>query len=179
MVLVAQNFGEVILPTEPVVPTPIVPPDIALDAVATAEEASTAAPELGIVPPVPQSSCNKPVVTLNLILPTVRLLTMFSFRRMGRIHLLIRRMDAFSTFGMDVDTASYAITRRYLRDGYLPPPEAVRVEEFVTVKAFDYNYTPPSDETFAIHLESAPSKFGEGKRLQLLRIGIQGLHRTG
>lgn len=80
--------------------------------------------------------------------------------------------DKFSTFGMDVDTASYAITRRYLRDGLPPPAEAVRVEEFVN--AFDYNYTPPSDKAFAIHLEAAPSKFGEGKRLQLLRIGIQG-----
>ena len=80
--------------------------------------------------------------------------------------------DTFSTFGMDVDTASYTVMRRYLRDGHLPPSEAVRVEEFVN--AFHYNYTPPSDEAFGIHLEGAPSKFGEGKRLQLLRIGIQG-----
>ena len=80
--------------------------------------------------------------------------------------------DTFSTFGMDVDTASYTVMRRYLRDGHLPPSEAVRVEEFVN--AFDYNYTPPSDEAFAVHLEGAPSKFGDGKRLQLLRIGIQG-----
>ena len=80
--------------------------------------------------------------------------------------------DKFSTFGMDVDTASYTVMRRFLRDGLLPPSEAIRVEEFVN--AFAYNYTPPSDEAFAIHLEGAPSKFGEGKRLQLLRIGIQG-----
>ena len=80
--------------------------------------------------------------------------------------------DAFSTFGMDVDTASYSVMRRFLRDGLLPPSEAIRVEEFVN--AFDYNYTPPTDEAFAVHLEGAPSKFGEGKRLQLLRIGIQG-----
>ena len=80
--------------------------------------------------------------------------------------------DHFSTFGMDVDTASYSVTRRYLRDGLLPPPEAVRVEEFVN--AFNYNYEPPLHEAFAIHIEGAPSKFGEGKRLQLLRIGIQG-----
>lgn len=80
--------------------------------------------------------------------------------------------DKFSTFGMDVDTASYTVMRRFLRDGLLPPSEAIRVEEFVN--AFDYNYTPPTNETFAIHLEGAPSKFGEGKRLQLLRIGIQG-----
>ena len=80
--------------------------------------------------------------------------------------------DSFSTFGMDVDTASYTIMRRFLRDELLPPSEAIRVEEFVN--AFDYNYTPPTDVAFAVHLEGAPSKFGEGKRLQLLRIGIQG-----
>ena len=80
--------------------------------------------------------------------------------------------DNFSTFGMDADTASYAVMRRYLRGDLLPPADAVRVEEFVN--AFDYNYTPPTDAAFAVHIEGAPSKFGEGKRLQLLRIGIQG-----
>ena len=80
--------------------------------------------------------------------------------------------DHLSTFGMDVDTGSYSITRRYLMDGYLPPPEAVRVEEFVN--SFDYNLDPPSEDAFAIHIDGAPSKFGEGKRLQLLRIGLQG-----
>ena len=37
----------------------------------------------------------------------------------------------FSTFGMDVDTASYTQTRLKLRDNQLPDPETVRVEEFV------------------------------------------------
>ncbi|MDE0483447.1 MAG: von Willebrand factor type A domain-containing protein [Candidatus Poribacteria bacterium] len=80
--------------------------------------------------------------------------------------------EHLSTFGMDVDTASYSVTRRYLRDGHLPPREAVRVEEFVN--SFNYNYMPPSDGAFAVHIEGAPSRFGEGKRLQLLRIGVQG-----
>ena len=80
--------------------------------------------------------------------------------------------DNLSTFGMDADSASYAVTRRYLRDEHLPPPEAVRVEEFINT--FDYDYTPPTDAAFAVHLEGASSKFGTGKRLQLLRIGIQG-----
>ena len=80
--------------------------------------------------------------------------------------------DNLSTFGMDADSASYSVIRRYLQDGYLPPPEAVRVEEFVN--AFDYDYTPPTDDAFALHLEGASSKFGEGKRHQLLRVGIQG-----
>ena len=80
--------------------------------------------------------------------------------------------DRFSTFGMDVDTASYSVMRRYIQDGFLPPPEAVRVEEFIN--SFDYNYEPPFQEAFAVHIEGAPSKFGEGNRLKLLRIGIQG-----
>ena len=80
--------------------------------------------------------------------------------------------DHLSTFAMDVDTGSYSVTRRYLTDGYLPPSDAVRVEEFVN--AFDYSYNPPATNAFAIHIDGAPSKFGEGKRLQLLRIGLQG-----
>ena len=112
------------------------------------------------------------------------------FKDYGTNRFIDTRDDHLSTFGMDVDTASYAITRRYLRDGYLPPPEAVRVEEFVN--AFDYNYPPPWGKAFAVHIEGAPSRFGEGghlrlprdrkrlrlprdaEQLQLLRIGIQG-----
>ncbi len=80
--------------------------------------------------------------------------------------------DNFSTFAMDTDSASFAVMRRFLNDGNLPEPESVRVEEFIN--AFDYNYTPPTEEAFAVHIEGAPSKFGNGKRLQLVRIGIQG-----
>ena len=80
--------------------------------------------------------------------------------------------DNLSTFAMDTDSASYSILRRYLEDGHLPPTEAVRVEEFIN--AFDYNYPTPTEDAFAVHLECAPSKFGKGKRLHLLRIGIQG-----
>ena len=112
------------------------------------------------------------------------------FKDYGTNQFIDTRDDHLSTFGMDVDTASYSITRHYLQDGYLPPPESVRVEEFVN--AFDYNYPPPWGEAFAVHVEGAPSRFGEGGRLQvprdrrrlrfpqddeqlqLLRIGIQG-----
>ena len=80
--------------------------------------------------------------------------------------------DNMSTFAMDTDSASYSILRRYLQDEHLPPAEAVRVEEFIN--AFDYNYPAPTDEAFSIHLEGAPSNYGKGKRLKMLRIGIQG-----
>ena len=46
--------------------------------------------------------------------------------------------DPLSTFGADVDTASYTNVRRFLSQGQLPPRDAVRVEEFVNYFQFDY-----------------------------------------
>ena len=53
------------------------------------------------------------------------------FKEYGTNPFIDTEDEHLSTFGMDVDTASYSVTRRYLRDGHLPPSEAVRVEEFV------------------------------------------------
>ena len=36
-----------------------------------------------------------------------------------------------STFSIDVDTASYALVRRTLKEGVMPNPDAVRVEEMI------------------------------------------------
>ena len=78
--------------------------------------------------------------------------------------------DPFSTFAMDVDTASYSIARRFIEDGHLPDRDSVRLEEFVN--SFDYDYPPPADGAFAIHVDGAPSPF-IGSRAVLLRVGIQ------
>ncbi len=80
--------------------------------------------------------------------------------------------DALSTFGLDVDTGSYTVGRRYLRDGHLPPPESVRVEEYLNY--FDYGDPPPEKGDFAIHAEGAPSLYGEGERYYLLRFNLKG-----
>jgi hypothetical protein len=40
-------------------------------------------------------------------------------------------VDPITTFAMDVDTASYTLTRGWLNSGNVPPPDAIRVEEFV------------------------------------------------
>jgi Ca-activated chloride channel family protein len=81
--------------------------------------------------------------------------------------------DHLSTFAMDVDTGSYTLTRSYLRDtGTLPPPEAIRPEEFINY--FDMNYPlPDGDDAFAIHLDAAPAPFGYENHY-LLRVGVQG-----
>lgn len=48
----------------------------------------------------------------------------------------------FSTFSMDVDTASYANVRRCLVGGYLPDKGAIRIEEMLNY--FDYNLKKPT-----------------------------------
>jgi Ca-activated chloride channel family protein len=81
--------------------------------------------------------------------------------------------DHLSTFAIDVDTGSYTVMRRYISDGYLPPDESVRVEEYINY--FDQGYEPPAqgEGAFAVHIDGAPSRFG-GESYYLARIGIQG-----
>ena len=79
--------------------------------------------------------------------------------------------DHLSTFAVDVDTASYTLARRSIQGGNLPDPNSVRVEEFVNF--FDHGYPKPNERAFAIHLEGAPSQFGDDN-LWLMRVGIQG-----
>ncbi|MFQ6008550.1 MAG: von Willebrand factor type A domain-containing protein [Candidatus Zixiibacteriota bacterium] len=78
--------------------------------------------------------------------------------------------DHLSTFAIDVDDASYVMTRSYLERGYLPPDEAVRTEEFVN--HFKYNYQAPQETPFEVYFEGAPSMFGQN--CELLKIGIKG-----
>ena len=81
--------------------------------------------------------------------------------------------DHLSTFALDVDTSSYTIMRNYLSEGNLPPPESVRVEEYVNF--FDQGYpNPPAHQAFGINIDGAPSPFTQTERYQMLRVGIQG-----
>jgi len=79
--------------------------------------------------------------------------------------------DPRSTFSVDVDTASYSIVRRFLRDGQLPPKDAVRVEELINY--FPYAYEPPTGAVpFAVHMETAACPWRPAHRL--VRIGLKG-----
>ena len=78
--------------------------------------------------------------------------------------------EPLSTFSIDVDTASYANVRRFLRGGSLPPPDAVRIEELVNY--FPYDYAGPSNgEPFAFDTELSPCPWNDAH--QLLRIALQ------
>ncbi len=79
--------------------------------------------------------------------------------------------DRQSTFSIDVDTASYSNTRRFLDRNTLPPPDAVRIEEMLNY--FPYHDAPPPDASgapFAVHVEVAGCPWNAGHRLA--RIGI-------
>jgi len=79
--------------------------------------------------------------------------------------------DPRSTFSVDVDTASYSNVRRFLRDGQLPPKDAVRVEELINY--FPYAYEPPTGAVpFAVHMETAACPWKPTHRL--VRIGLKG-----
>lgn len=77
--------------------------------------------------------------------------------------------DPLSTFALDVDTGSYSVARNFLNNGTLPPPESVRVEEFVN--SFDYGYDDPRRDALGISLDGGPSPFDEDN--YLVRIGVQ------
>lgn len=80
--------------------------------------------------------------------------------------------EPVSTFSIDVDTASYANVRRFLREGRRPPTDAVRIEELLNY--FDYDYPAPASAStpFRPYVAVAPSPWSPGK--QLVHIGVQG-----
>jgi len=78
--------------------------------------------------------------------------------------------DPLATFSIDVDTASYANTRRYINQGSLPPIDAVRIEELINY--FDYADPEPVDgRPFAVNVELADAPWASDHRL--MRVGIK------
>jgi Ca-activated chloride channel family protein len=86
----------------------------------------------------------------------------------------IRPSDqGLSTFSIDVDTASYTNMRRFIESGAMPPPGAVRIEEFINY--FRYDYEPPSQDhehPFSVNVEVSQAPWAPAHRL--VRIGVKG-----
>ncbi|WBU59522.1 vWA domain-containing protein [Paracoccus albus] len=81
--------------------------------------------------------------------------------------------EPVSTFSADVDTASYAVVRDSLMSGYLPPAEAVRVEEMINY--FPYSYPAPDAQAGApFNASVAVMQTPWNADTQLVRIGLQG-----
>lgn len=86
--------------------------------------------------------------------------------------LRVTAQDPISTFSIDVDTASYGVVRSSLVNGYLPAPDAVRIEEMVNY--FPYAYEAPRQEgaPFASHVATFQTPWNSDTRI--VHIGLQG-----
>jgi Ca-activated chloride channel family protein len=80
-----------------------------------------------------------------------------------------------STFGIDIDTASYDFARRTIKDGRLPAGDTIRPEEFAN--AFRQQYPQPAGDGFSVTADGSrmPAWGGEdaSESVRLLRIGLQ------
>jgi Ca-activated chloride channel family protein len=80
-----------------------------------------------------------------------------------------------STFGVDVDTASYSNVRRFLNEGQLPPADAVRIEELVNY--FKYDDPQPAADApegcpFGVNVQIASAPWAPTHRL--VRVALKG-----
>ena len=81
------------------------------------------------------------------------------------------KSEPLSTFGLDVDTSSYALMRSSVSDQkHLPPKNSVRLEEFVNYFKYDYPQ-PKGDDPIAVDCELAACPWNAKHRL--LRLGVQ------
>lgn len=79
--------------------------------------------------------------------------------------------NPLSTFSIDVDKASYSNVRRFISQGQLPPPDAVRVEELVNY--FSYSYPQPKgNDPFSINTQYMTCPWNSNH--SLIHIGLQG-----
>ncbi len=101
--------------------------------------------------------------------------TQFNTEEYDRIYeneFLEALSNPLSTVSIDVDTASYSNARRFINESRLPPPDAVRIEEFINY--FNYDYPQPADEhPFSINIEHSAAPWNLDH--QLVHIGLQGL----
>ena len=80
------------------------------------------------------------------------------------------KASPFSTFGMDIDTASYGNLRKKVFNGRDIPVDSVRTEEMLNY--FDYDYVKPKgDDKFGVTVEMADTPWNEDTKL--LRIGVK------
>lgn len=93
------------------------------------------------------------------------------FQNYGVNPFIETSQDHFSTFALDVDTASYSLVRKYVQEANRPPAEAVRVEEFVNY--FQQDYALPANTAFGLYADGALSPF-HTDGTYILRVGVQG-----
>jgi Ca-activated chloride channel family protein len=95
-----------------------------------------------------------------------------TFKAFEENRLKITKEEPVSTFSIDVDTASYTYVRSLLEDGYLPDPDAVRIEELINYFPYDYKAPASIDTPFSSTMTVIPTPWNP--KTELLQIGIKG-----
>lgn len=80
--------------------------------------------------------------------------------------------DPVSTFSIDVDTASYSYVRRSLKEGFLPDPDSVRVEEMINYFPYDWPGPEAAGTPFNPTVSVMPTPWNEHTRL--MHVAIKG-----
>lgn len=80
--------------------------------------------------------------------------------------------DPVSTFSIDVDTASYSFVRRSLKDGVLPQPDTVRVEEMVNYFPYDWKGPNAAEMPFNTTVSVMPAPWNAEHKL--MHVAIKG-----
>ena len=140
-------------------------------------------PRVGAPPPPPPAPPPPPImmyapapsmVVPGAVMPRPPMAAQDTERYPGGVSNPIKQVaqEPVSTFSIDVDTAAYANTRRFLADGRVPPRDAVRVEELINY--FDYAYPLPATkaEPFRPFVAVAPSPWSKDR--EVIHIGLQG-----
>ncbi|RWB69423.1 VWA domain-containing protein [Mesorhizobium sp.] len=80
--------------------------------------------------------------------------------------------DPVSTFSIDVDTASYSFVRRSLKQGALPDPDTVRVEEMINYFPYDWKGPEAAATPFNSTVTVMPTPWNE--HTKLMHVAIKG-----
>lgn len=80
--------------------------------------------------------------------------------------------DPVSTFSIDVDTASYSFVRRSLKEGSLPDPDTVRVEEMINYFPYDWKGPDSAKTPFNSTVTVMPTPWNE--HTKLMHVAIKG-----
>ena len=94
------------------------------------------------------------------------------FSKFAESPVKIVKSEPVSTFSIDVDTAAYSYVRRALTDGWVPEPDAVRIEELVNYFSYDYPAATDAATPFKPTVSVYPTPWN-GKT-QIVQIGIKG-----
>ncbi|MBI4923021.1 MAG: VWA domain-containing protein [Devosia nanyangense] len=155
--------------------------------VTTTEEAPVEMDQLTAIAPAPEQAMGRDALTKMAAPPSANATASGGMASLNAIPLQpegdnflkfdenrvkITKEEPVSTFSIDVDTASYSYVRGLLEDGYLPEPEAVRLEEMINYFPYDYPAPASIDTPFQATMTVIPTPWNP--KTELLEIGIKG-----